>query len=117
MPWTVQAATTGVFDSVGDIFKLMAPAAAITKIEAAAATSARARIRRLEERALGGYGCKRQSEQSDNPVQLRGLRVQVHRGSPQISPVLSSAVSLSDASRQNLAGNSPTLTGREIALG
>jgi hypothetical protein len=57
----------------------MAPAAAIAKIEAAAATSARARIRRLEEWALGSYGCERQSEQSDDPVELRGLRVQVHR--------------------------------------
>ena len=70
VPWTEQAATTGVIDSVEGMSKRMAPAAATARIDPAATTSARARIRRLEERALGGDGCKRQSEQSDNPVEL-----------------------------------------------
>ena len=57
----------------------MAPAAASARIDPAATTSTRARIRGLEEGALGGYGSERQGEQSNNPVELSSLRVQVHR--------------------------------------
>ena len=96
--------------------KLMAPAAASARIDPAATTSTRARIRGLEEGALGGYRCKRQSEQSDDPVELCGLRVQVHRWFSSYLSVLSSAASFSGGSRQNLAGNSPSLSGREILL-
>ena len=94
----------------------MAPAAASARIDPAATTSTRARIRGLEERALGGYRCKRQSEQSDDPVELCGLGVQVHRWFSSYLSVLSSAASFAGGSRQNLAGNSPPTSGREIRL-
>jgi hypothetical protein len=100
LPWTEQAATTGVFDSVRCESRPMVPTTAIAKIRPETATSAGTRINSvLEERALSSDRSKRKGEQRDDPVELCGSCVQVHRS---ISSCLGSVVC-----RQSLRWFSP----------
>jgi len=78
--------------------------ASTTRIRTETITSAPARIDEfLEQGALSGYRGESYGQRRDYPVELCGLRVQVHRMVSSVA-VLRSGASVSDGSRQNLAG-------------